>query len=293
MKGIQGRLTARSDKPPRSTRIHLFPYVQRRTSFLRVLIAIVFCCGLLPGMANAELKPETTAAFQKYITQLEPRMDHQNHSGNEFLWIDQDPSRLRIVQSGGIASEHKASRPVPGGMIQHWIGGIFIPGATLERVVHVDQDYADYAKIYGPEVSRPKVLSHDGNHYVVSYRITKKKVLTAVEDTVHAIDYIDLQPGRLSVWSRSQSVNQVENAGTSSERVLPAGEGMGFLWAMNSYWRMQQRDGGVYVECEAVTLSRDVPFGMGAMINPILDSFAEESLKKTLEAKSSAAKSLK
>ena len=67
--------------------------------------------------------------------------------------------------------------------------------------------------------------------------------------------------------------------------MLPPGEGSGFLWAMNSYWRMEERDGGVYVECEAVTLSRDVPFGLGAMINPILQSFAEDSLKKTLDAK--------
>jgi hypothetical protein len=39
------------------------------------------------------------------------------------------------------------------------------------------------------------------------------------------------------------------------------------------------------MECEAITLSRDVPFGMGALIDPILESFAEDSLKKTIEAK--------
>jgi hypothetical protein len=293
MKGICAGSTAQLGKPERSTRMYPLLDLPTRTGFLRWLIATATCCGLLSGTGKAELKPETTAAFQKYVSQLEPRMDHQNHSGNGFLWIDQGPSRLRTVQSGGIASERKAARPVPGGMIQHWIGGVFIPGATLERIVRVDQDYADYGKMYSPEISRPKVLSHDENHYVVSYRITKKKVLTAVEDTVHAIDYTYLQPDRLSVWSRSQSVNQVENAGTSSERVLAVGEGTGFLWAMNSYWRVQQRDGGVYVECEAVTLSRDVPFGMGAMINPILESFAEESLKKTLEAKRNAVKSLR
>jgi hypothetical protein len=54
---------------------------------------------------------------------------------------------------------------------------------------------------------------------------------------------------------------------------------------MNSYWRMQERDGGVYMECEAITLSRAVPFGLGGLIDPILQSFAEESLKKTITAK--------
>jgi hypothetical protein len=83
-------------------------------------------------------------------------------------------------------------------------------------------------------------------------------------------------------------VRQVDDAGKPSERVLAEGEGDGFLWAMNSYWRMEERDGGVYVECEAVTLSRGVPLGLGAFINPLLQSFAEESLKKTLEAKRKA-----
>jgi hypothetical protein len=170
-------------------------------------------------------------------------------------------------------------------MIEHWIAGSFAPGATLEQVIRIDQNYSNYSKIYKPEITRPRVISHDGNHYLVSYRITKKKVITAVVDTVHAIDYLPLGPDRMGIQSRSTSVNQVESAGTSSERILPQGEGLGFLWAINSYWRMEERDGGVYVECEAITLTRNVPLGLGAIINPILQSFAEESLEKTLQDK--------
>jgi hypothetical protein len=107
-------------------------------------------------------------------------------------------------------------------------------------------------------------------------------------DTVHAIDYMPLGQGRMAVQSRSESVRQVEDAGKPAERDLAEGEGSGFLWAMNSYWRMEERDGGVYVECEAITLSRDVPFGLGALVDPILQSFAEESLKKTITAKRQA-----
>jgi hypothetical protein len=238
--------------------------------------------------AQAELKPETTAAYQKYIAALDTQMAAQDHSQSSFLWIDRDPARQQAVRRGEIATQKVKSLPVPQGMIQHWIGGVFIPGATLAQVERVDQDYADYGKIYGPDVSRVKVLSHDGNHFVVSYRITKTKVLTAVMDTVHAIDYLPLGPTRMAVQSRSESVRQVEDAGKPSERALAEGEGSGFLWAMNSYWRMEERDGGVYVECEAVTLSRDVPFGLGAFVDPILQSFAEESLKKTIEAKRQA-----
>jgi hypothetical protein len=253
-----------------------------------------FLCLLLAALAaQAELKPETTAAYQTYIEALNTQMAAQNHAQSGFLWIDRDAGRQQAVRRGEIVTQQVKSLAVPGGMIQHWIGGVFLPGAMLARVERVDQDYADYGKIYGPDVSRVKVISHDGNHFVVSYRITKTKVLTAVMDTVHAIDYLPLGPTRLAIQSRSETVRQVENAGKPSERELAEGEGSGFLWAMNSYWRMEERDGGVYVECEAVTLSRDVPFGMGALVDPILQSFAEESLKKTIEAKREAVGSSK
>jgi hypothetical protein len=271
--------------PCRKRAVSLFNIPRRSLIWYKKFLITFLAFGLLSLSAAAELKPATSAAYQKYISDLEARLNLQNQSATDFLWLNGDPARLQTVRDGKIASEHKSVSDVPGGMIQHWIGGIFMPGATISRIVAIDQDYADYAKFYSPEISQPKVLSHDGNHFVVSYRITKKKVLTAVEDTVHAIDYRPVSPNRMTVRSRSTSVNEVEDAGTPSERVLPAGEGAGFLWAMNSYWRMEEKDGGVYVECEAVTLSRDVPFGLGGMINPILQSFAEESLKKTLDSK--------
>jgi hypothetical protein len=251
-------------------------------------VALVFL--LAPLAAQGELKPETKAAYRRYIEALEPKLEAQNHSSsngflNGFLWIDRDAGRLKAVRGGEIVTEKVNSSEVPGGMIQHWIGGVFLANATLARLDHVDRDYADYAKIYAPDITRPKVLEHEGDHYVVSYRIRKKKVLTAVMDTVHAIDYMPLGVGRMAIRSRSVSVRQVDDAGTASEKVLAEGEGNGFLWAMNSYWRMEERDGGVYVECEAITLSRGVPFGMGGLVNPILQSFAEDSLKGAIEQK--------
>jgi hypothetical protein len=263
------------------------------TRVSRKQVCALFCFLFAALAAQAELKPETTAAYQKYITALDAQMAAQNHSQSGFLWIDRDAGRQQAVRRGDIVTQQVKSLSLPDGMIQHWIGGVFLPGATLAQVERVDQDYADYGKIYGPDVSRAKVLSHEGNHFVVAYRITKTKVLTAVLDTVHAIDYVPLGPTRMAIQSQSQSIRQVEDAGKPTEHDLPEGEGSGFLWAMNSYWRMEERDGGVYMECDAVTLSRSVPFGLGALIDPILQSFAEESLKKTIEAKRQAVESSK
>ena len=238
--------------------------------------------------AQAALKPETKAAYQQYIAEVGAKASAQAHAAAGFLWIDRDGARQQSVRRGETVTQKVKSFSVPDGMVQHWIGGVFLPGTTLAAVAKADQDYAHYANFYGPDISQVKVLSHDGNHYVVAYRITKKKVLTAVLDTVQAIDYSPVGAQRLTVQSQSKSVRQVDDAGTPSEHALPEGEGSGFLWAMNSYWRMEERDGGVYMECEAITLSRDVPLGLGSMINPILQSFAEESLKKTLQQKRQA-----
>jgi hypothetical protein len=254
----------------------------------KALVCFVFwltCAGLA---AQAALQPETKAAYQEYIAKIAPQMAAQNAAPSGFLWIDRDPGRQQAVRRGEIVTQKVFSSAVPEGMIQHWIGGVFLPGATLARVERVDQDYAAYGKFYGPDISRVNVVSQSRNHFVVAYRITKTKVVTAVLDTVQAIDYQPLGSGKLAVQSHSQSVRQVENPDKPTEQVLAEGEGSGFLWAMNSYWRMQERDGGVYVECEAITLSRGVPTGLGALINPVLQSFAEDSLKKTLEQKRQA-----
>ena len=64
--------------------------------------------------------------------------------------------------------------------------------------------------------------------------------------------------------------------------MLP-GTGNGFLWRLYSYWRFEQRDGGMYVQCEAISLTRDIPVGLGWMVRPFIKSIPEKSLTSTLE----------
>jgi hypothetical protein len=47
---------------------------------------------------------------------------------------------------------------------------------------------------------------------------------------------------------------------------------------------MEERDGGVYVQNEAVTLTRDIPTGLGWLIEPFVTGIPQETLKLTLEA---------
>jgi hypothetical protein len=96
------------------------------------------------------------------------------------------------------------------------------------------------------------------------------------------------QPGR----SRKRSggaeyttrIAEVENAGRANERVLPPDTGYGFLWHLYSYWRFQERKGGVCIECRAISLTRDMPRGLGWIIEPIIQKLPKESLINILEA---------
>ena len=56
------------------------------------------------------------------------------------------------------------------------------------------------------------------------------------------------------------------------------------MWRLNSYWLLRERDGGVYLECEAVSLSRGVPAALAWLIDPIIRSLPKDALANTLRA---------
>ena len=248
-------------------------------------LALLFFCATI---SRAEEPQSAKNAFQSYIAALETHLDVQNKANDGFLWIDQDAQRRDAVRKGDIQVERIDTPQVPGGTLEHWIGGAFIPNTTLNQVLKIDQDYAHFATYYAPEIVQSRLISHTGNHFQVFYRLKKHKFVTVVLDTIHNIDFVTLGSDRYFVRSRSVHVREVKNAGESDEKILPDGEGLGFLWAMNSYWRVEQRDGGVYVECEVVTLARSIPFGMGTLVRSTIQSFASESLANTLKAKRQA-----
>ena len=60
--------------------------------------------------------------------------------------------------------------------------------------------------------------------------------------------------------------------------------GYGFLWRLYSYWKFMAKEDGVIVECRAISLSRDIPLGLGWVIEPIVKNLPRESLINTLKA---------
>ncbi|MGC9969338.1 MAG: hypothetical protein ABSE56_01990 [Bryobacteraceae bacterium] len=256
------------------------------------LFAGAMCCALLAALsAAAELNKQTVQAFERYTRATETRLEEKRASG-PFLWTDESPERLRQVREGQIAIEPwsgKGDLEVSSGLIHDWIGAVFLPGVTLARTLASVQDYDHHKDAYKPEVIESRLLSRNGNEFNVYMRLRKKKVITVVLDTEHEVHYFQLDSTRWYSRSYSTKIAEVENPNQPDERQLPVGAGHGFLWRLYSYWRFQERDGGVYVECQALSLTRNVPLGLGWLIEPIIRQLPRESLANTLRATRDAA----
>jgi hypothetical protein len=231
------------------------------------------------------LMPQTLEAFAAYIRDAEAAMD-QTLQG-PFLWSDLDAQRTYQLQEGKVIADFWAGRApveVPNGLIHDWIGSIFIPGATVQDTLALIQDYDNHKNIYKPEVIASRLVSHHDDDFQIYLRLLKKKIITVVLDTDHEVHYRCLDRSRWACRSYATRIAEVQDAGSPKERVLPPDTGYGFLWRLYSYWRMEERNSGVYVECRAISLTRDVPSGLGWAINPIIKKLPRESLTNTLVA---------
>lgn len=234
-----------------------------------------------------QLKPKTVEAFQAYIREAEAAMEQTVPAGGPFLWSDRSSERTQQVRAGEVVARFWAGRgpvQVPHGLIHDWIAAALIPNTTLEDTLALIQDYDNHKNIYKPEVIDSRLISHHAGKFQIYLRLLKKKIITVILDTYHDVHYRPLDRTRCICRSYTTQIAEVENAGNPGERVLPPDTGHGFLWRLYSYWRFQERDGGVYLECRAISLTRDVPFGLGWVIEPIIQKLPKESLIKTLEA---------
>ena len=233
-----------------------------------------------------QLKAQTVQAFEAYIREAEAGME-QTLKGTSFLWSDATAERAKQVGGGEVVAQFwsgKGPAKVPDGLIHDWIGTAFVPGTTVGDALALVQDYDNHKNIYKPEGIASKLISRRENDFQIYLRLLKKKILTVVLDTDHDVQYRSLDRKRWTCRSYTTQIAEVENAGTPKESVLPPDTGFGFLWRLYSYWRFQERDGGVYVECRAISLTRDVPFGLGWVIEPIIQKLPRESLINTLLA---------
>lgn len=236
---------------------------------------------------TVQLKEATLAAFREYVRAAEAEMERTLREDGGFLWCDADAERAQQIQKGETIAQSWSGKhpvPVPDGLIHDWIGATAAAGATMERTLAVIQDYDNHKNIYKPEVIDSKLVGRNGNEFQIHLRLLKKKIITVVLDTDHDVHYSNLDATRWCCRSYTTRIAEVEDAGKAAERVMPPDTGFGFLWRLYSYWRFQERDGAVYMECRAISLTRDVPKGLNWIIEPIIRKLPRESVIQTLEA---------
>ena len=253
-----------------------------------VAAVILLLVGATPAF-SAELQARTVAAFDRYVQVTEQRMK----TDQQFLWLDAlSPAQQRtqndVLRGGGLVIERLTTRnagktiDIPDGMVHHWLGVVFIPGTTVDKVLTLLQDYNRHAQIYAPAVAGSRLLSRDGDNFRVYLRFMMKKVITVVVNTENDARFTREGAARASSRIYSTRIAEVEEAGTPSEREKPVGNDGGYLWRLYTYWRLLERDGGTYVQCESISLTRDIPVGFGWLIRPFVTSIPRESLEFTL-----------
>jgi|SRR5579871_4030698 len=233
------------------------------------------------------LKPRTLLAFQRYIESAEEAMQPSLNANNAFLWSDLNFERAQLVRRRQIVAQLWAGESpvkIPNGLIHDWVGAALVPSVSLEPVLSLVQNYDNHKNIYQPEVMESRLLSRDGNDFKIFLRLLKKKIITVVLDTDHDVHYSAIEAKRWFCRSYTTRISEVEDAGTPKERVLEPDTGYGFLWRLHSYWKFDasKTDEGVRIECRAISLTRDIPVGLGWIIDPIVRKLPQESLIQTL-----------
>jgi len=260
---------------------------------LRILIAL-FLVGVTgtSEASAAKLKPKTLQAWETYQQLTEKRISGELAGGGSFLVLDlkkpDERARIRkVVKDGGVNIEKMRTLDagkeidVEAGMIHHWIGQIFIPKMTLRTLRPWLQNYDRHAD-YFAEVEKSKLLSSDGENRKIYRRLVRKKVITVRYNTEHSVVYRDHSPTRMSSRSIATKIAEIANAGTTTEKERTSDDDSGFMWRLNSYWRFEEVDGGVIVECESISLSRSIPFGFGWIVGSFVESVPQESLNSML-----------
>jgi hypothetical protein len=257
-------------------------------------LALLLLGAQTPAVMSAELRPETVDAFDRYARLTEARINGEVSQTEKFLYVDglapeRRAAALAALKRGEIFMERLQTLDASGqkveapeAIIHHWLGAVFVPGANLGETIALMQDYNRHQDIYKPEVVRSRLLTHRGNDFTIYYRLRKKKVITVTLNTNHEVHYFPVDSMRWYSRSYSTRIAEVENADTPTERENPVAHDGGFLWRINSYWKFEEKDGGVYIECESISLTRDIPTGLGWLIRPFVTSIPKESLEMTM-----------
>jgi hypothetical protein len=258
----------------------------RPSSRSRSLLAL--CSLLLAVIAPRSLigqpTPAAIASFNSCSSAVESRLVQQHLSPNTFLVPAPENAETRLRQGELIVERLTPPTSPSGALLHHWRGTAFAPGAKAADFERLMRDVNSYPQRFSPQVLQAKADTQSGDRMQTFMRVRQKHVLTVVMDTNYDITFGQLDAEHGYSISRSTRISEIDSPGTAAERTLSASQEHGFLWRLNSYWSYEERDGGLYLQIEAISLTRSIPSGLGWAIRPYIESIPRESLEFTLRS---------
>ena len=242
--------------------------------FLAFTIAAILIAA--PSLTAAQLQKDTLEAWDEYVRVTEERINQELGSPQGFFVQDLQGTRKatadrKAVLTGEIvvarmktAKEGGKKISVPGGTIQHWCGSVFIPNVTLEHLLaELRKPVAETHR--QEDVLESRLLERGDDFVRVYLKLRRSNIVTVTYNTEHLVYYRHHSDRQALSRSIATKIAELEHANTPAEREKPEGADRGFLWRLNSYWRYQQVEGGVMVECESFNPEPGDSCGPGAV----------------------------
>ena len=247
----------------------------------------LFTFFTLASASAATLDPATSDAWDEYVQSATQQMQQRLAAGNSFLWVDEAPDRLAKVRAGEVVvapTGPHAPKKVPAGLIHDWVGAVFIPSASINDALGVVRDYPRYKDLYQPSVVDSKVInsSEDTDRYFMLLMNNALLLKTAFSADYEAC-YVRVDGRRAYSITRSTRIQEIQDYGTSTERLVPEGQGRGILWRLFGVTRYLERDGGLYIEFQVIGLSRDIPVSVRWFVEPMVRRVSRSSLATSLQ----------
>jgi hypothetical protein len=239
--------------------------------------AVILCSSLLCAAAVAEagvipishLDPASVTAFEGYAAKFEQQVSAP-FAATGKIWIDADHSgKRRDFDAGKPVVDARENREYKNAAIHHYSGVIRVPGATIEQIRRVMKDYSNYPNYFKPGVARGSGSvqpdsTPDDEHYQTRLFLTESTMgVDVAYDAHYDSHYRRVGPGRWTSRATTVSIRELQDPKNLDGALYPEGNDHGFLWRTNTYWYARERDGGLDLELDSISLSRTAPIGLG------------------------------
>jgi hypothetical protein len=240
-----------------------------------------------PKFNAASLEPTTSEAWENHVDSASKRMEQRLRPGSAFLWVDEAPERVATVRAGEIVVSPvgpQIPKRVPSGLIHDWVGAVFIPNVTLRDVLQVVRDYGRYKELYQPTVIASKAIARsEAKDRFSMVLISTSYLLKTALDADYESCYVHVDDRRAYNVTRTTRIQEIEEYGSLNPQILREGEGNGIIWKLFSITRYVERDAGVYLEFDAIGLSRDIPASLRWLVEPLVRRISQSSLSTSLQ----------